>query len=104
MTINRIVVGYKNDDEDQQGSLSNIVGALSIDPNDQLVGTPENPVPEGVDFYSLINVLDETIGRLVDTESNITTILGALTAIQASLATVASEITDIKARLDVLEA
>ena len=64
MTTNRIIVGHKNDDADQADRLADIIEALNIDPIDQLVGTPENPVPEDVDFYSLIDILAEIVDNL----------------------------------------
>jgi hypothetical protein len=57
MTIQRVIVGHINDDETQQTNLASIITELGIDPIDQLIGTPENPVPEDVDFYSLIDIL-----------------------------------------------
>ena len=64
MTINRIIVGHINDDNDQIDNLADIIEALNIDPIDQLIGTPENPVPEDVDFYSLIDILKEIVDNL----------------------------------------
>ena len=64
MTINRIIVGHKNDDGDQADRLADIIEALNVDPIDQLVGTPETPVPEDVDFYSLIDILAEIVDSL----------------------------------------
>ena len=64
MTINKLVVGYKNADEDQIDNLADVIEALNIDPIDRLIGTPENPVPEDVDFYSLIDILKEIVDSL----------------------------------------
>ena len=64
MTINKLIVGYKNADEDQIDNLADVIEALNIDPIDQLIGTPETPVPEDVDFYSLIDILKEIVDSL----------------------------------------
>lgn len=64
MTTNRILVGYKSDDTDQSDRLADIIDALDIEPIDQLIGTPENPVPGDVDFYSLIDILRDIVDKL----------------------------------------
>ena len=64
MTINKLVVGYKNADEDRIDGLADIIEALNVSPIDQLMGTPETPVPEDVDFYSLIDILKEIVDNL----------------------------------------
>ena len=64
MTINKLVVGYKNADADQIDNLADVIEALNIDPIDQLIGTPEYPIPEDVDFYSLIDILKEIVDNL----------------------------------------
>lgn len=64
MTIQKLIIGYFNSDEEQGNALARIVEELDIEPIDQLIGTPENPVPEDVDFFSLLDVLDEIVKRL----------------------------------------
>lgn len=61
MTVNKIVVGYKNSDQGQTDSLSNVLEFLDdVEPIDALMG--EN-VPENVDFYSLIDFLSEIVNK-----------------------------------------
>ena len=64
MTINKLIVGYKNADGDQIDNLADVIEALNVEPIDQLIGTPETPVPEDVDFYSLIDILKEIVDNL----------------------------------------
>ena len=64
MTIQKLIIGYFNSDEEQGNALARIIEELGIEPIDQLIGTPENPVPEDVDFFSLLDVLDEIVKKL----------------------------------------
>jgi len=64
MTKNQIIVGYKEGDAEQVAAVDRVIEYLEAEPIDQLIGTPESPVPDDVDYFSLANVLDEMCKKI----------------------------------------
>ena len=76
MAKKEIVVGYFNYDEEQISAIERIFEELDIEPIDQLIGTPETPVPEDVDYFSLIDILDEIVKKIIANKEDIQNHLG----------------------------
>ena len=71
MVSKEIVVGYFNYDEEQINAIERILEELDIEPIDQLIGTPENPVPADVDYFSLVDILDEIVKKIIANKDDI---------------------------------
>ena len=76
MPIPRLIIGYKNDDEEQQNALARVLEELDVEPIDQLLvyfdpdGNPIYP-PESADYYSLMDLLDEIVKQVKKNKADI---------------------------------
>ena len=76
MTDYRLIVGYKNSDEEQRNAFERVLEELDVEPIDQLlvvVDLEGNPIypPEYVDYYSLMDLLDEIVKQTKKNKADI---------------------------------
>ncbi len=61
----KLIVGSFNNDETEMTRLSNIIEFLNVQPCDELtVGEGDPPVPEDLDYFSLIAILHRICVKL----------------------------------------
>jgi len=76
MTDIRLIVGYKNNDEEQINALNRILEEYDIEPIDQLLIVEDEQgnvlyPPETVDYYSLVDILDEIVKQVKKNKQDI---------------------------------